>query len=860
MSDTKLKTNSFVVENLTNNAVICSVNLFANNISGVNFHGVDAQEVVFNNVTTGLTAVTVQGALDQLKHASNITYDDSITLYGFNNVQDALQDALTASRSTRVILQDTTITDTTITDTTYTLQLSDIGTVLVGDTTSELDVIIPADSTIDFPLGSIIYLRRDTDGAMEIRGADGVNVEGHGYLNKDQEIYVRKRGSNYWTTVPLLWSPIIAVGGAKNTYTYDGYSYTSHVFELSDSGKSFNIIESGINNGGIQYLIVGGGGGGGAGSGVTRPLSSRVRTAGGGGGGGRVVVGDLPAVAPGKYPVKVGAGGAPAASRTQSGRNGGVSEFQNIIATGGGGGGSGSNTSFARYGRIGGSRGGGSDGVEFFSDRYPTNINASPSFFEEDYPVPGLGQPGGIRGGGGGGALEAGKDGPVGNGGAGYGTSMFGNGFKFVAGGGGAGQGVPGVGGGSNNYGGGGQGAVDVSGTTKGGNGVVAIRYLNERVPALTAGFFEYLTTMPIFSTDSTMQTGTTVINGKNHRWIKMRSAGSHRITLGGGDSIRPVPFTLNIPMSCILVGAGGNGGEVPGIAGNRFFEGGGGAGGVLMGAFTFTLSPESNNFISVTVGDASPSEGCVGEPTSLTFDPVNNVTGSTFKVLGGSGGRRGDDDCVDNEGANGGGGATGRFTWFWRGSRYNYVQSSPTDITPTPRASIWYEVPILGTYLSAWGGFDGGSGIQKYPGGAGGGGGGATSAGGQGLTEFQTTGLYINKTVVYASRGGRGVNISPYLGSQGLQIVGGNPQDGFVAGGGGGDSRVFPSNVSFVTRDANNNRLIKVPLESADSGGGGYGFGRQSLRDGDPNKGGGGGGDGGKGGTGTAIIWFAIQ
>lgn len=110
--------------------------------------------------------------------------------------------------------------------------------------------------------------------------------------------------------------PFSATGGTKFT---DGSS-TYHIFTGSDD---FIVSENKKN---IEVLIVAGGGSGGGG------------TQSGGGGGAGIVYGSAVTVTPGTYPVVVGGGGAGVPSATVSGLKGSVSSFNSVTAVGGGGG------------------------------------------------------------------------------------------------------------------------------------------------------------------------------------------------------------------------------------------------------------------------------------------------------------------------------------------------------------------------------------------------------------------------------------------------------------------------------------------------------------------------------------------
>jgi alpha-tubulin suppressor-like RCC1 family protein len=146
-----------------------------------------------------------------------------------------------------------------------------------------------------------------------------------------------------YSTTPELSS--VPYGKNAHITEEDGYVtcrfYTSGVFT----------VPQGVS-GNIELLVVGAGGGGGGGY------------YGGGGGGGGVVHALNYAVTAGNYSVTIGLGGtgAAVANGFRSG-NGGDSQFDSVIAIGGGGGGSKPHTDYTTYGpTVGGSGGGGATG------------------------------------------------------------------------------------------------------------------------------------------------------------------------------------------------------------------------------------------------------------------------------------------------------------------------------------------------------------------------------------------------------------------------------------------------------------------------------------------------------------------
>ncbi len=118
----------------------------------------------------------------------------------------------------------------------------------------------------------------------------------------------------------LAQAQVKAAGGSVTNYTdADGASWVAHIFTSVGTNR-LEIQAAGE----MEYLVVGGGGGGGGGASAS------------GGGGGNAAVGRLAITNPGTLTVVVGAGGAAAVSGKEPARPGGSSAFGNVTASGGG--------------------------------------------------------------------------------------------------------------------------------------------------------------------------------------------------------------------------------------------------------------------------------------------------------------------------------------------------------------------------------------------------------------------------------------------------------------------------------------------------------------------------------------------
>ena len=521
----------------------------------------------------------------------------------------------------------------------------------------------------------------------------------------------------------------------------------------------------------LDMLVVGGGGGGGV--------------AGGGGGGGAVVYTQNLEVVEKDYDITVGMGGVggyrdTVAAKWVGATNGGESEAFGITAPGGGAGGSyGVN---AQKGGDGASGGGG--GIGYFVKSQPRKFAGG--FGMDGYGFAGgastndAGSVASLMAGGGGGAGGPGEDGRYetvtyhrsepktgtcvfgGSGGDGKLCTIWGSRYYGGGGGGGRGNGTcyPEVrtgrggrgGGGYGGYrdtstttsgedgwantggGGGGSGAprkaddfaIDCPPGSKGGSGVVILRYPTPEAEKL------------IYLEPEAVVTGGEVTHPKRRDVVHTFKE----------DGTLVLPQALSVDL--LMVGGGGGGGG---------FHGGGGGGGDVLVFSNLVLAAGTYSIAVGAGGTAGSAAGGCGETTTFS-------TESGALLLSAFGGGGGGSISMGLEGANGGGGSAGE------------VYSSLPE-----RGKNSYRA---GGY-TLWGGFDGGSATNgtaqtEQNGGGGGGAGGAGvssvavskgyAAGGVGLA------CDFSGSVCYYGGGGGGGGTAPsgvYVGGLGGEGGGGN-------------------------------------------------------------------------------------
>ena len=107
----------------------------------------------------------------------------------------------------------------------YTLALGDRDRVVAMNNTINATVTIPNDSTVNFPVGSLVYITRLNSGTVTLAAAGGVNISVQGNLAQAEELLVRKRAANTWIVIDVPRSPPTSGG----TQTFSG-GFTIHTF------------------------------------------------------------------------------------------------------------------------------------------------------------------------------------------------------------------------------------------------------------------------------------------------------------------------------------------------------------------------------------------------------------------------------------------------------------------------------------------------------------------------------------------------------------------------------------------------------------------------------------------------------
>lgn len=120
----------------------------------------------------------------------------------------------------------------------YTCVLSDAGKVVVMDNTSSATITIPPNSSVAYPVGTVISIARINSGTVALTAGSGVTLTGNtatGAMATTEQLFCRKRSTDTWFVVhALVTGTVNATGGSTST----GGGYKTHQY-TSAGGYSF---------------------------------------------------------------------------------------------------------------------------------------------------------------------------------------------------------------------------------------------------------------------------------------------------------------------------------------------------------------------------------------------------------------------------------------------------------------------------------------------------------------------------------------------------------------------------------------------------------------------------------------------
>lgn len=110
----------------------------------------------------------------------------------------------------------------------YTLALADRDKVVAMNNTATATVTVPAESSVNFPIGSVVYVNRLNTGTVALAAGAGVTLYRTGNLGLYEEIILRKRASDTWVVIDQPQNPGGDGGtqGAASGFTFHTFTST----------------------------------------------------------------------------------------------------------------------------------------------------------------------------------------------------------------------------------------------------------------------------------------------------------------------------------------------------------------------------------------------------------------------------------------------------------------------------------------------------------------------------------------------------------------------------------------------------------------------------------------------------------
>jgi len=141
---------------------------------------------------------------------------------------------LTFQPSTSTLSADGPVVDRrqdNVQNSSYTIALVDRNRVVAFNGAGAQTVTIPNESSVNFPIGSVVYIARVGAGSLTLAAAAGVTLSKTGTFASNEELYVRKRASNNWIVID---SERNLSGSGGTTTTPTGFSL--HQYTTTGAG------------------------------------------------------------------------------------------------------------------------------------------------------------------------------------------------------------------------------------------------------------------------------------------------------------------------------------------------------------------------------------------------------------------------------------------------------------------------------------------------------------------------------------------------------------------------------------------------------------------------------------------------
>ena len=124
----------------------------------------------------------------------------------FEDIAQGLQVALNDIRNELETGIDTAtlFTEVAVKTTDYTLALADANKVVPMNKATAATLTVPLNSSVQFPIGTVIGVYNLSSALVEVVGAPGVTVRNNGFLDQYIEVSLRKRAENEWVLAGLV--------------------------------------------------------------------------------------------------------------------------------------------------------------------------------------------------------------------------------------------------------------------------------------------------------------------------------------------------------------------------------------------------------------------------------------------------------------------------------------------------------------------------------------------------------------------------------------------------------------------------------------------------------------------------------
>jgi hypothetical protein len=191
---------------------------------------------ILSGASTNSATLTIRGTSSATKATASVLMNDGVaststttgTLVVTGGV--GLSGRLSAASAVVEGTVNALRSESTSPTTNYTLALTDRDAVVVMNNTGGATVTVPPNSSVAFPIGSIIYISRINTGTVTLAAGVGVSLSKTGTMAQYEEIAVRKRGSDSWAVIDFPTAGIATASGGTGSvsapYTISTFTTT----------------------------------------------------------------------------------------------------------------------------------------------------------------------------------------------------------------------------------------------------------------------------------------------------------------------------------------------------------------------------------------------------------------------------------------------------------------------------------------------------------------------------------------------------------------------------------------------------------------------------------------------------------